>query len=187
MKKYNVAILGCRGAVGQCMYQILKERKFPINELKLLSSSMREGETGGIDGISYQKVNEHSFKGVDIGLFSPGAAVSKEWAPIAVKDGCIVIDNTSQFRMDRDVPLVVPEVNPEDIQNQKGIIANPNCSTIQMVVALKPLHDYAKIKRIVVSTYQSVSGAGQAAIDELEKQSADRSLPPNAFPYPIAF
>lgn len=186
-KKYNVAILGIRGAVGQTFYQILKQRKFPVNKLKLLSSSLEEGKKASIDGIPIERVNEDSFKGVDIGLFSPGAEVSKIWAPIAAKSGCVVIDNTSQFRMDKDVPLVVPEVNPEDVARHKGIIANPNCSTIQMVVALKPLHDFARIKRVVVSTYQSVSGAGSEAIAELEKQSKDRSLKPKKFAHPIAF
>ena len=167
MKKYNVAILGIRGAVGQCMYRIVKERKFPIKELRLLSPS---GASGELDGIKYQPLNENSFKGIDIVLSSPGADVSKEWAPVAAKDGAVVIDNTSYFRMFDDVPLVVPEVNSEDIKKHKGIIANPNCSTIQMMVALKPLHDYAKIKRIVVSTYQAVSGAGAEAVEELKNQ-----------------
>jgi len=187
MKKYNVAILGARGAVGQCMYRILKERHFPIDELRLLSHSIEQDEIEGVDGIPYKKVSEDSFNGIDIGLFSPGASVSKIWAPIAAKAGCVVIDNTSQFRMDPNVPLIVPEVNPEDIKKHKGIIANPNCSTIQMVVALKPLHDYAKIKRVVVSTYQSVSGAGSEAITELEKQSIDENYPPKKFHHPIAF
>ncbi len=187
MRRYNVAIVGIRGAVGQCMYRILKERNFPVGELRLLSSSIAEDGQEGIDGIPYQKLTKESFKGIDIGLFSPGAAVSKEFAPHAVKEGCVVIDNTSQFRMEPDVPLVVPEVNPEDLKAQRGIIANPNCSTIQMVVALKPLHDFGRIRRVVVSTYQSVSGAGQAAIKELEAQSADRRQPPKQFPYPIAF
>src|SRR3989338_7111941 len=159
MKKYNVAIVGIRGAVGQEMLKILKERKFPIDQLKLISTSIDEDATDGY-GNKIEKIHDDSFNGVQIGLFSPGAPVSKIWAPIAAKAGCVVIDNTSQFRMDPDVPLVVPEVIPGDIKKHKGIIANPNCSTIQMVVALKPLHDYAKIKRIVVSTYQSVSGAG---------------------------
>jgi len=187
MKKYNIAIVGIRGAVGQCMYKILKERQFPINELRLLSSSISKDGDEEIDGIPYQKLTQESFKDIDIGLFSPGAALSKEYAPHAVKEGCIVIDNTSQFRMNPDVPLVVPEINPHAIKNQKGIIANPNCSTIQMVMALKPLHDYSKIKRVIVSTYQSVSGAGWEAIDELKKQSQDQSIPPKKFQYPIAF
>ncbi len=186
-KTYNVAILGIRGAVGQTFYQILKQRKFPIKNLKLLSSSLEEGKKASIDGIPIERVNEKSFEGVDIALFSPGAEVSKIWAPIAAKSGCIVIDNTSQFRMDKNVPLVVPEVNPEDVLKHKGIIANPNCSTIQMVVALKPLHDFARIKRVVVSTYQSVSGAGSEAIEELKKQSQDTRLPAKKFAHPIAF
>lgn len=166
-KKYNVAILGIRGAVGQCMYKIVKERKFPIGELRLISPS---GAGGQLDGIEYQPLNEKSFDGIDIVLSSPGADISREWAPVAAKAGAVVIDNTSYFRMDPDVPLVVPEVNPEDIKKNKGIIANPNCSTIQMLVALKPLHDFAKIKRIVVSTYQAVSGAGAEAVEELRSQ-----------------
>ena len=186
MKKYNVAIVGCRGAVGLEMLKILKERNFPYDQLKLVSTSIKE-DTTDAQGNRIEKITEDTFKGVDIGLFSPGASVSKVWAPIAIKDGCVVIDNTSQFRMDPEVPLVVPEVNPEAIKRHKGIIANPNCSTIQMVVALKPLHDYAKIKRVVVSTYQSVSGAGAEGITELVKQSADPSYPPTKFPHPIAF
>src|SRR3989338_10228337 len=169
-KKYNVAILGIRGVVGQEFYTILKQRSFPVGKLRLLSTSDVNDK---IDGIPIEKVNEHSFDDMDIGLFSPGAEVSKIWAPVAAKAGCVVIDNTSQFRMDKNVPLVVPEVNPNDIKKHRGIIANPNCSTIQMVVVLKPLHDYAKIKRIVVSTYQSVSGAGSEAIEELQEQSKD--------------
>ncbi|MCK5014219.1 MAG: aspartate-semialdehyde dehydrogenase [Candidatus Omnitrophica bacterium] len=186
MQKYNVAIVGIRGAVGQEMLKILKERDFPYDQLKLISTSIKE-DTTDAQGNHIEKITEDSFKGVHIGLFSPGASVSKVWAPIAAKDGCVVIDNTSQFRTDPEVPLIVPEVNPEEIKNQKGIIANPNCSTIQMVVALKPLHDYAKIKRVVVSTYQSVSGAGAEGITELKKQSADPSYPPTKFPHPIAF
>ena len=169
MKKYNVAILGIRGAVGQCMYRIVKERKFPVKELRLISPSGADGE---IDGISYVPLDKQSFNGIDIVLSSPGAEISKVWAPIAAKAGAVVIDNTSQFRMDPSVPLVVPEVNPEDIKKNKGIIANPNCSTIQMLVALKPLHDYGKIKRIVVSTYQAVSGAGAEAVEELRNQNS---------------
>lgn len=167
MKKYNVAILGIRGAVGQAMYSIVKERNFPVKELILISPSGAEGE---IDGIKYVPLTKDVFNGVDIVLASPGSDISKEWAPIAAQAGAVVIDNTSAFRMDPEVPLVVPEVNPEDVAKHNGIIANPNCSTIQMLVALKPLHDYGKIKRIVVSTYQAVSGAGAQAIAELENQ-----------------
>ena len=182
MKKYNVAILGIRGAVGQCMYSIVKERKFPVNKLTLISPS---GAGGQIDGIKYVPLTADVFNGVDIVLSSPGAEISRIWAPIAAKAGAVVIDNTSQFRMDPNVPLVVPEVNPEDIKKHKGIIANPNCSTIQMLVALKPLHDFAKIRRIVVSTYQAVSGAGAEAVAELEDQLKGKKTV-KKFPHPIA-
>lgn len=167
MKKYVVAILGARSAVGHCMYDIVKERNFPTGELRLISPSGAQGE---MHGLPLLPLNEDVFKGVDVVLSSPGADISKVWSPVAAKAGAVVIDNTSQFRMDKDVPLVVPEVNPEDVKWHKGIIANPNCSTIQMVVALKPLHDYAKIKRIVVSTYQAISGAGSEAIEEMKNQ-----------------
>lgn len=185
MKKYNVAIVGIRGAVGQEMLKILKQRDFPCDQLKLISTSCEVDFTDE-NGNVIQKVHEDIFKDVQIGLFSPGASVSKIWAPIAAKSGCVVIDNTSQFRMEPDVPLVVPEVNPEDIAlfKNKGIIANPNCSTIQMVVALKPLHDYAKIKRVVVSTYQAVSGAGSEAIAELQGQIAG-DMAVRKFPHQI--
>ena len=182
MKKYVVAILGIRGAVGQCMYRIVKERKFPIKKLILISPS---GAGGQLDGNKYVPLTKEVFNGVDIVLSSPGAAISKFWAPVAARAGAVVIDNTSQFRMDPNVPLIVPEVNPEDIFKHKGIIANPNCSTIQMLVALKPLHDYAKIKRIVVSTYQAVSGAGAEAVDELKNQNAGKKTV-KKFPHPIA-
>ncbi len=167
MKKYVVAILGARSAVGQCMYDIVKQRRFPVKELRLVSPSGAKGE---LNGYPLRSLDADVFKGVDIVLSSPGADISKIWSPVAAKAGAVVIDNTSQFRMDKDVPLVVPEVNPEDIRWHHGIIANPNCSTIQMVVALKPLHDYACIKRIVVSTYQAISGAGSEAIDEMKNQ-----------------
>jgi len=182
MKKYNVAILGIRGAVGQCMYSIVKQRKFPVNKLVLISPS---GAGGQIDGHKYVPLTKDVFNGVDIVLSSPGADISKEWAPVAARAGAVVIDNTSYFRMDPNVPLVVPEVNPEDIKKHKGIIANPNCSTIQMLVALKPLHDYGTIKRIVVSTYQAVSGAGAEAVAELEDQIKGSKLA-KKFPYQIA-
>ncbi len=184
MKKYNVAIVGIRGAVGQEMLKILRERRFPYDKLKLLSTS---SEADFIDehGNTIEAIKADSFKDIQIGLFSPGAALSKIWAPIAAKAGCVVIDNTSQFRMERDVPLVIPEVNPEDIKKHHGIIANPNCSTIQMLVALKPLYDYSRIKRIVVSTYQSVSGAGADAMKELEDQTSGRDKAVNVFPYKI--
>jgi aspartate-semialdehyde dehydrogenase len=182
MKKYNVAILGIRGAVGQCMYRIVKERKFPVNKLILISPS---GAGGQVDGNKYVPLTKDVFNGVDIVLASPGAEISKVWGPVAAKAGAVYIDNTSQFRMDPNVPLVVPEVNPEDIKKHKGIIANPNCSTIQMLVALKPLHDFASIKRIVVSTYQAVSGAGAEAVAELESQIKGK-MDKKKFPHQIA-
>jgi aspartate-semialdehyde dehydrogenase len=171
-KKFKVAIVGIRGAVGQEMLKILEERNFPVKELRLMSFHPADCPDYCFNGkiIKATKLEHNAFDGIDIGLFSPGASVSAAYAPSAVKAGAVVIDNTSHFRMDPDVPLVVPEVNPQDIFKHKGIIANPNCSTIQMVVALKPLHDYSKIKRVVVTTFQSVSGAGSEAIDELRKQ-----------------
>lgn len=185
-KKYNVAIVGIRGAVGTEMLSILEERDFPVNELKLLSFHPEECPIYKFQGkkIKASALTHDAFTGVQIGLFSPGADVSKEYAPSAAKAGCVVIDNTSQFRMDPDVPLVVPEVNPHDIKKHHGIIANPNCSTIQMVVALKPLHDFAKIRRVVVSTYQSVSGAGREAMDELAAQVKGK-MKAEKFPYQI--
>ncbi|MBF0484937.1 MAG: aspartate-semialdehyde dehydrogenase [Candidatus Omnitrophica bacterium] len=174
MKKYVVAILGARSAVGHCMYDIVKQRNFPVKELRLISPSGAKGEMFGLPLLA---LNEEVFKGVDVVLSSPGAEISKIWSPVAARAGAVVIDNTSQFRMDKNVPLVVPEVNPEDVKWHKGIIANPNCSTIQMVVALKPLHDYAKIKRVVVSTYQAISGAGSEAMDEMRNQLKGDLLP----------
>ena len=171
MKKYNVAILGATGAVGQEFLNLIEERKFPFAELKMLASKRSAGKKIQFMGKEYtvEEATEDSFKGVDIALFAGGAA-SKTFAPAAVKAGAVVIDNSSAFRMDPEVPLVVPEVNPEAIANHKGIIANPNCSTIIMVMALKPLYNVSKIKRVVVSTYQAVSGGGKEAMAELEEQ-----------------
>lgn len=173
MKNWNVAIMGATGAVGSRFLSILNERNFPIKNLKLLASSRSEGKKINFNGRSYavEELTHDSFKGVDLVLSSAGAQRSLEFLPSAVKAGCVCVDNTSAFRMDKDVPLVVPEVNPHATKTHKGIIANPNCSTIQMVVALWPLHKRAKIKRIVVSTYQSVSGAGGKKILELREQS----------------
>lgn len=173
MKKYRVAILGATGAVGQEFLNLIEERKFPFAELRLLASSRSAGKKIAFMGKEYtvQETTADSFEGIDIALFAGGAA-SKEFAPHAVKAGAIVIDNSSAFRMDPEVPLVVPEVNPEAIKKHKGIIANPNCSTIIMVMGLKPLYDLAKIRRIVVSTYQAVSGAGKEGMAELEQQVA---------------
>lgn len=173
-KKYNIAVAGATGVVGSEILSILAQRKFPVGEISLLASERSAGETIDFKGNECRVINieDESFKGIDIGLFSPGASVSKIHAPRAAKAGCVVVDNTSQFRMDKDVPLIVPEVNPEAIAGykKKNIIANPNCSTIQMVVALKPIHDKYKIKRLVVSTYQAVSGAGREAVEELSGQ-----------------
>ncbi|WP_094607552.1 Aspartate-semialdehyde dehydrogenase [Sporomusa silvacetica DSM 10669] len=171
MKKYNVAILGATGAVGQEFLKLIEERNFPFNELKLLASERSAGKTIEFMGKDYivEEATPDSFNDVQIALFA-GGSISKTLAPEAAKRGAVVIDNSSAFRMDPEVPLVVPEVNPEAIKNHKGIIANPNCSTIIMVMALKPVYDAAKIKRIVVSTYQAVSGAGKEGIDELTDQ-----------------
>ena len=173
---FKVAVVGATGVVGHEMLSILAERAFPVSEVCAVASERSAGgevSFGEDDVLKVQDLGRFDFKGVDIALFSPGAKVSAVHAPRAAKAGAIVIDNTSQFRMDPDVPLIVPEVNPEAIVDYKkrGIIANPNCSTMQMVVALKPLHDLARIKRIVVSTYQSVSGAGREAMDELFNQT----------------
>jgi aspartate-semialdehyde dehydrogenase len=175
MVKYNVAVVGATGAVGNEMIKILEERDFPVGELTLLASERSQEMMLDFKGKSYpvKVLDENSFAGIEIGLFSAGGSISERFAPLAADAGCIVIDNTSAFRMDPEVPLIVPEVNPHAIGEYKtrGIIANPNCSTIQMVVALKPIHDAAKIKRIVVSTYQSVSGTGKDAIEELVEQT----------------
>jgi aspartate-semialdehyde dehydrogenase len=179
MKKdgYNVAVVGATGAVGNMMINVLERRSFPVKQLLMLASGRSSGRTAQFRGKDYPvlELTESSFEGIDIGLFSAGGSISAKFAPFASKAHCIVIDNTAHFRMDPDVPLVVPEVNPEQIAKYtvKNIIANPNCSTIQMLVALKPLHDVAKIKRIVVSTYQSVSGTGKDALDEMLNQSRD--------------
>lgn len=199
MKKYNVAILGATGAVGTEFLKLIEERNFPYAELRLLASKRSAGKQIEFMGKTYtvQEATKDSFAGIDIALFA-GGSVSKEFAPYAVEAGAVVIDNSSAFRMDPEVPLVVPEVNPQAILKHKGIIANPNCSTIIMVMALKPLYDMAKIKRIVVSTYQAVSGAGKEGIDELTNQVKDfadgKEMVANILPsaslakhYPIAF
>lgn len=190
---FNVAVAGATGAVGQEMIKILEEKNFPVRELRLLASSRSVGKKMLFQGkeIAVQELTENSFEGIQIALFSAGASISKQFAPAAVRAGAIVVDNTSAFRMDPNVPLVVPEVNPDQISKHHGIIANPNCSTIQMVVALKPLHDEAKIKRIVVSTYQSVSGAGAIAMETLKKETEavlkGQKVTPTKFAHQIAF
>jgi aspartate-semialdehyde dehydrogenase len=191
--KYVVAVAGATGAVGREMVEILEERNFPVSELVPLASERSEGERLEFKGKNWtvKRLSRDSFKGVDIALFSAGAARSLEFAPAAVQSGAVVIDNSSAFRMDPKVPLVVPEVNPHAIAGHNGIIANPNCSTIGMVVALKPIHDAAKIKRIVVTTFQSVSGTGKKAMDELAQQTVAllnfRDVATNVYPHQIAF
>ena len=193
--KYNVAVVGATGAVGNEMVAILGERNFPVAQLKLLASTRGAGTKMEFKGKSYtvEVLDENSFAGVDIGLFSAGGSVSEKFAPIAGKAGCVAIDNTSAFRMDPEVPLVVPEVNAHAIAQypKKNIIANPNCSTIQMVVVLKPIHDVARIKRVVVSTYQAVSGTGKRAIKELESQVFaiynQQEIKKEVYPHQIAF
>ncbi|MEO5328297.1 MAG: aspartate-semialdehyde dehydrogenase [Magnetococcus sp. THC-1_WYH] len=196
MKKYNVAVVGATGNVGREILKILEQREFPIHQLHLLASERSAGSTIAFNkrDLVVKDLATFDFTGVHIGLFSPGASVSSRYAPIAAQAGCVVVDNTSFFRMDPDVPLVVPEVNPQAIAGykKKGIIANPNCSTIQMVVVLKPIHDAAVIKRVVVATYQAVSGAGKEAMDELFEQTRSmfnpgQSVPPKKFAKEIAF
>jgi aspartate-semialdehyde dehydrogenase len=191
--EFNVAIAGATGAVGTELIKLLEIRNFPIRELRLLASKRSVGKTLKFKDtkIIVKELTADSFEGIDIAFFSAGASRSKEFCPAAVEAGAVVIDNSSAFRMDEEVPLVVPEVNPEAVFKHQGIIANPNCTTIQMVVALKPLHDAAKIKRVVVSTYQSVSGTGAAAIAELEQQVRayvnNEEMVADVYPVPIAF
>ncbi len=190
----NVAVVGVTGAVGTEMLKVLERRDFPVDTLRPLASRRSAG--GDIlfkeKKIEIQELKEDSFEGIDIALFSAGGTVSKQFVPHAVKSNCVVVDNTSAFRMDDDVPLVVPEVNPESIAAHKGVIANPNCSTIQLVLVLKPLHDAVTIKRVVVSTYQAVSGAGLVAIEELTKETESLlnkrgDYKRSVFPHQIAF
>ncbi len=193
MNPKAVAVAGATGLVGRQMLKTLEERDFPIKSLKLLASERSRGRTMTFKGetVPVEVLTETSFEGVDIALFSAGGGTSKQFAPCAARSGCVVVDNSSAWRMDPEVPLVVPEVNPGDIARNKGIIANPNCSTIQMVVVLKPIHDAARIRRVVVSTYQAVSGAGNKAVDELTTQMRavldGKKSAPAAFPHPIAF
>ncbi len=191
---YKVAVMGATGNVGREVLNILIERNFPADDVIALASSRSVGKevSYGDQNLKVQDLATFDFKGVDIVLSSPGGKVSAEYSPKAAKAGAIVVDNTSHWRMDPDVPLIVPEVNPQAIKDvKKGIIANPNCSTIQMVVALKPLHDVAKIKRVVVSTYQSTSGSGKEAMDELFNQTkgiyANQTPTPSVYPKQIAF
>lgn len=193
--EYHVAVAGATGAVGNEMLQILEEQEFPVASLKLLASSRSAGKTLDFRGESLhvEELRDDSFEGVDIALFSAGAAASRQFAPAAAESGCVVIDNSSGWRMDPEVPLVVPEVNPHAVADyrSKGIIANPNCSTIQMVVVLKPIYDAAGIERVVVSTYQAVSGTGKNAMEELTEQTRNlltfQEVTPEVYPHRIAF
>ena len=188
-----VAVAGATGAVGREVLKILAERNFPAREIIPMASSRSAGSKIEYKDseLTVQELTEDSFKGVDLAIFSAGGATSEKYAPIAASSGCVVVDNSSFWRMDPEVPLVVPEVNPEDLEKHQGIIANPNCSTIQMVVVLKPLHDVSRIKRVVVSTYQAVSGSGQKAVNELETQVKQlfnmEEVTTSVYPYQIAF
>lgn len=194
-RRLNIAIVGATGAVGETLLKVLEERDFPVDKLYPLASHRSVGNTVTFNNSELDVLDlaDFDFSKADIALFSAGGAVSKEYAPIAAKAGCIVVDNTSCFRYDADIPLVVPEVNPHRIAEYKnrGIIANPNCSTIQMVVALKPLHDAVGISRINVATYQAVSGTGKKAITELVSQMGEllngRPTRASVYPYQIAF
>ncbi|VAW49255.1 Aspartate-semialdehyde dehydrogenase [hydrothermal vent metagenome] len=194
-KLYDIAVVGATGAVGETILKVLEEREFPVGTLYPLASSRSAGKKIQFNGkwIEVLDLEKFDFSQAQIGLFSPGASISKVYAPKAAEAGCVVIDNTSQFRYDDDIPLVVPEVNPDAVADYKnrGIIANPNCSTIQMLVALKPIYDAVGIKRINVATYQAVSGTGKDAIEELAKQTANllnmKSVETKVYPKQIAF
>jgi len=194
-KKYNIAVVGATGAVGEAMLSILEERKFPVDTVYALASSRSAGKRIAFNGGSLvvQDLENFDFSQAQIGLFSAGASLSEKYAPIAAAAGCVVIDNTSQFRYDEDIPLVVPEVNPESIAEHttRGIIANPNCSTIQMLVALKPIYDAVGIERINVCTYQAVSGSGKEGVEEVVAQTAQllngKPITTKVYPKQIAF
>ncbi len=193
MRKFKVAVVGATGAVGEEMRLVLEERKFPIEKLSLFASGRSAGKEYEFNGekVIVQELKDDSFLEIDIALFSAGDEVSEHFAPLAVQQGAVVVDNCKYFRMNPDVPLVVPEVNPDDIKWHKGIIANPNCSTIQLVVALKPIYDEVGIERVIVATYQSVSGTGKEAIEELKLQSESilkgEEVKISAYPHQIAY
>ena len=193
MRGYDIAIVGATGLVGQEFIKVLTQRSFPMSSIRLLASDRSAGRKLRVneDEVEVKETNSQSFDNVDVALFSAGAEISSYFSPIAARAGSVVIDNSAAFRMDPEVPLVVPEVNPDDIKEHKGIIANPNCSTIQMVVALYPLHKVNPIKRVIVDTYQSVSGTGSAALEELSEQARlvleGRSVVPHVYAHQIAF
>ncbi|MCK4698224.1 MAG: aspartate-semialdehyde dehydrogenase [Dehalococcoidia bacterium] len=193
MKDFNVAIIGATGLVGQEFIKVLGQRNFPMSSLHLFASDRSAGRKLTVDDreLEVKETTQQSFDGMDIALFSAGAEISQHFSPIAAQAGTVVIDNSAAFRMDPEIPLVVPEVNADDIKEHKGIIANPNCSTIQLVVALYPLHRANPIKRLIVDSYQSVSGTGAAALEELSEQARQvlegRSVVPHVYPHQIAF
>ncbi|MGA9116375.1 MAG: aspartate-semialdehyde dehydrogenase [Bacteroidota bacterium] len=189
MRLYNVAVVGATGLVGRMITQVLEERRFPVGQIRFFASERSRGKEVNFGGVIHrvETLHEDCFTGVEIALFAAGGAVSRDHAPRAVRSRALVIDNSSVFRMDAEVPLVVPEVNRRSIFHHRGIIANPNCSTIQLVVALKPLHDRWKIRRVVVATYQAVSGAGYRAVAQLEAETGGGAAEHPAFPHRIAF
>ncbi len=193
MKYYNIAIVGATGAVGEEMIKVLEQRNFPVKNLLLYASHRSKGKEYHFksEKIKVKELKDRAFTSIDIALFSGGDEVSKYFAPLAVQAGAVVIDNGKYYRMNPEVPLVVPEVNPDDVQKHHGIIANPNCSTIQMVVALKPIYDAVGIKNVICSTYQSVSGTGKEALEELKEQTEatleEKYININVYPYQIAF
>jgi aspartate-semialdehyde dehydrogenase len=192
-KDYNVAVVGATGAVGEEMLRILEERSFPVRNLRVIASERSEGRVLKFCGenLKVERLSSASFRGVEIALFSAGAEISKEFSPQAVEKGSVVVDNSSAFRMESKVPLVVPEVNPHALNHHQGIIANPNCSTIQLVVAINPLHQITRIKRLVISTYQAVSGTGREAMEELNHQIQQwlkgEGIKKEVYPHQIAF
>jgi aspartate-semialdehyde dehydrogenase len=193
MKGFDVAIVGATGLVGQQFIKVLEQRNFPMDSVRLLASDRSAGRKLWVSNeeVEVKETTSHSFDNVDIALFSAGTEISNHFSPIAARAGAVVIDNSAAFRMNPEVPLVVPEVNAEDIKEHKGIIANPNCSTIQMVVAIYPLHRVNPIRRIIVSTYQAVSGTGSVAVEELSEQAKlvleGRNVVPHVYPHQIAF
>lgn len=193
MRKYHTAIVGATGLVGQEFIKVLEQREFPMASIHLFASDRSVGKRMYVNHqeLEVRELTPHCFDPVDIALFSAGTEISKQFAPVAVKRGAVVVDNSAAFRMNPRIPLVVPEVNPEDLENHRGLIANPNCSTIQMVVALYPLHKVNPIRRIVVDTYQAVSGTGSAAVEELKTQTKQvlegKSTVPHVYPHQIAF